>query len=176
MSNSSQGDAMRLPEDVLPDLLGPDLRLVICGSAAGHVSARRRAYYAGPGNAFYRTLHEIGLTARVLEPEEYPELITLGIGLTDVGKRAFGPDAAIPADVWDPQAVRAKVLRYAPRVLAFNGKNAALRTLGHSVPYGLLAERIGPSALFVCPSTSGRARRFMDVRHWQALANLVRSL
>ena len=34
---------------VLPDLLRPDLRL-FCGTAAGTVSARARAYHAGPGN------------------------------------------------------------------------------------------------------------------------------
>lgn len=162
--------------DVLPDLLGPSLRLVICGSAAGTVSARRGAYYAGPGNAFYRTLYEIGLTDRLLRPEEYAELITLGIGLTDVGKRAFGPDAAIPADVWDAEAVRAKVLRCAPRVLAFNGKNAARRTLGRDVPYGRLPDRLGQTLLFVCPSTSGRARRFMDPQVWRDLARLLHSL
>jgi double-stranded uracil-DNA glycosylase len=36
-------------EDVLPDVLGPGLRVVFCGTAAGAVSAVRGAYYAGPG-------------------------------------------------------------------------------------------------------------------------------
>jgi len=36
---------------VLRDVLVSDLRVVFCGTAAGSVSAKQRAYYAGPGNA-----------------------------------------------------------------------------------------------------------------------------
>jgi len=55
---------------VLPDVLAPGLAIVFCGTAVGTVSARRRAYYAGPGNAFWPTLHRVGLTPRQLLPEE----------------------------------------------------------------------------------------------------------
>ena len=55
----------------MPDVLRPGLRLVICGSAAGAVSAARGAYYAGPGNKFWRILAEVGLTPRRLEPSEF---------------------------------------------------------------------------------------------------------
>lgn len=37
---------------ILPDRLGPGLRVVFCGTAAGAVSARKGHYYAGPGNLF----------------------------------------------------------------------------------------------------------------------------
>ena len=37
---------------ILPDLLANDLDLVIVGTAAGRASAKRRLYYAGPGNRF----------------------------------------------------------------------------------------------------------------------------
>ncbi len=43
--------------DILPDVLAPGLALVVCGSAAGTVSARVGAYYAGPGNRFWPTPH-----------------------------------------------------------------------------------------------------------------------
>jgi len=36
------------------------------GNAAGTVSARIGAPYAGPGNGFWRTLHEVGLTPSLL--------------------------------------------------------------------------------------------------------------
>ena len=42
---------------ILPDVLEPGLRVVFCGTAAGKASARAGAYYAGPGNAFWPTLH-----------------------------------------------------------------------------------------------------------------------
>ena len=81
---------------VLPDLLVPGLRLVICGSAAGAVSAARGAYYAGPGNKFWRVLAEIGLTPHLMEPHEFRALVNFGIGLTDLVKTASGSDASLP--------------------------------------------------------------------------------
>jgi len=38
---------------VLPDVLTPGLQVVFCGTAAGTASAKRGAYYAGPGNQFW---------------------------------------------------------------------------------------------------------------------------
>ena len=53
---------------VLPDVLAPGLRAVFCGTAAGTKSAIAGAYYAGPGNKFWPTLHAIGLTPRRFAP------------------------------------------------------------------------------------------------------------
>lgn len=52
--------------NVLPDVWAAGLAVAFCGSAVGSASARRRAYYAGPGNAFWPTLFEDGLTSLVL--------------------------------------------------------------------------------------------------------------
>ena len=41
---------------ILPDVLQPGLALVFCGTAAGKRSAAERAYYAHPGNMFWRAL------------------------------------------------------------------------------------------------------------------------
>jgi hypothetical protein len=76
---------------LLDDLLPPGLRLVICGTAAGERSAKLGAYYAGRGNKFWRTLHEVGLTPdRTLIPSEFRELLSYGIGLTDLAKGVSG--------------------------------------------------------------------------------------
>jgi double-stranded uracil-DNA glycosylase len=83
----------------LCDLLRPGLAVVFCGTAAGEVSAARGAYYAGPGNRFWRTLFETGLTPRQLKPEEFTP--AYGIGLTDVAKSVSGSDASIPAHAFD---------------------------------------------------------------------------
>jgi TDG/mug DNA glycosylase family protein len=44
---------------VFPDLLAPNLSIVFCGTAVGNVSAQRGAYYAGPRNMFWPTLHNV---------------------------------------------------------------------------------------------------------------------
>ena len=65
-----------MSDSVLPDVLKPGLAIVFCGTAAGNESARRRAYYAGLGNAFWPTLAKVGLTPCQLAPEEFWNVIT----------------------------------------------------------------------------------------------------
>ena len=76
-------------------MLTDGLRVVFCGSALGDVSWERRAYYANPGNRFWQTLAEVGLTPRRLAAEEYPRLVDWGIGLTDLVKTDHGQDVQI---------------------------------------------------------------------------------
>ena len=163
---------------VLPDVLGPDLKVVFCGSAVGSASARAGAYYAGPGNKFWPTLQRIGLTPRRLAPAEFRALAGCGIGLTDLCKTLSGPDRALAAAADDVAGLAAKIERHAPRVLAFNGKRPAGVFLGQRFGlarpgYGLQTERLGPSTLFVLPSTSGAANRWWDDAPWRALADYL---
>ena len=160
-------------DPILPDILAPGLRIVFCGTAAGKVSAEKRAYYAGPGNRFWPTLYEIGLTPRRLEPAEFPKVLEFGIGLTDVAKAVSGADSDLPRHGFDAASLRRKINQLAPEALAFNGKRAAEEVFGRSVSYGREREKIGSTTVFVLPSTSGAARRYWDVSHWCALAEFV---
>lgn len=161
---------------VLPDVLQPGLVLVFCGTAAGKRSAAEGAYYAHPGNLFWRALFEAGLTPRLYAPAEFPLLPQLGIGLTDLAKRHSGNDDELPRDAFDVAELVGKITIYAPRLLAFTSKNAARAALGRRVTgYGLQPERIGDTALFVLPSPSGQARGHWDLGPWQALSARVRA-
>ncbi|HZY33459.1 MAG TPA: mismatch-specific DNA-glycosylase [Rhodanobacter sp.] len=161
---------------ILPDLLQPGLALVFCGTAAGRRSAAERAYYAHPGNLFWRALFEAGLTPRLLVPAEFPLLPRYGIGLTDLAKRHAGNDDELPRDAFDAPALVAKIERQAPRLLAFTSKNAARSALGHAVSYGLLDETIGDTRLVVLPSPSGQARGHWDLAPWLALSELYHAV
>src|ERR1700754_4413056 len=116
---------MSLPAPILPDVLPPGLRLVFCGYAPGTASARAGAYYAGPGNRFWITLHEVGLTPLLLRPAEFARLPEVGIGVTDRAKPASGPDREVGRRGVDPARLAAVVEGASPAHLAFNGKNAA---------------------------------------------------
>ncbi|WP_266156383.1 mismatch-specific DNA-glycosylase [Dyella silvatica] len=159
-------------EHVLPDLLSAGLRCVFCGTAAGRRSASAGAYYAHPGNMFWRALHAAKLTPRLLAPEEFPLLSQYGMGLTDLAKRHVGNDNELPGDAFDVAALIAKIERYQPRVLAFTSKAAARIALGRPAVYGLQSERIGETKVFVLPSPSGQARGHWDLTPWRALAEL----
>jgi TDG/mug DNA glycosylase family protein len=160
---------------VLPDVLTPGLKIVFCGSAAGRVSALKGAYYAGPGNKFWPTLHAIGLTPRLLASTEFPLAPSFGFGFTDMTKTASGADADLPRGSDDPGAVRRKIARFKPHTLAFVGKRPARVFFARAVDYGMQAERIGATIIHVLPSPSGLARGAWDVRWWHALADSVRA-
>jgi len=165
--------------DVLPDQLKRGLKVVFCGTAAGTASALQGAYYAGPCNVFWQTLHEVGLTQRRLAPHEFQLLRGEGYGLTDVAKKVFGPDSKHVKDDFDAKAFSERMLNAAPAIIAFNGKKAASAYLGRPtsrISYGLQAGRLERSMLFVLPSTSGAARKFWNVGYWVELAHLVQKL
>lgn len=159
---------------VLPDVIAHDLAVLFCGSAVSAASARRGAYYAGPGNAFWRALYRSRLTPRQLQPQEYGQLLEFELGLTDLAKSASGNDSDLTTNDFDREALRAKILEYQPRIVAFTGKRPAREFLAREVNYGLQKELIGKSRLFVLPSPSGNARRYWSLRPWQNLATLAR--
>jgi double-stranded uracil-DNA glycosylase len=162
---------------MLPDLLEPHLRLVVCGSAAGTASERAAAYYAGRGNRFWETLAAVGLTPRVLAPSEFRCLRDYGIGLTDLVKHQSGNDDMIRFDRHHGTTLSGTILQWQPAYLAFNGKRAAKEYLSaKTMRFGLLDQRIGETRLFVAPSTSGAARASWDVEVWRELAELVRTV
>jgi len=153
----------------LPDVLGPGLKVVFCGSAAGRRSAAAQAYYAGPGNRFWDMLYLIGLTPQRFAPPEYAAVLAYGIGLTDMVKRRSGNDDDLQREDFGADLLRRKITQYCPRVVAFNGKRAAQAFFGGQVDYGAQEAAMGTTMFFVLPSTSGAARRFWDEAPWLAL-------
>jgi double-stranded uracil-DNA glycosylase len=154
----------------LPDLLPQGLQVVFCGTAAGTASARAKAYYAGPGNSFWATLHATGLTPVKLAPAEFGRLPEFGIGLTDICKLLHGSDAEVGTVEFDLDGLQARIAEAEPAHLAFNGKNAARGALERGVDFGPQPEQIGGATVWALPSTSGAARRYWDIGPWQELA------
>ena len=162
----------------VPDILQPDLDVVFCGTALGYRSAQAQAYYANAGNFFWRTLYQTRLTPEQLKPQDYARAAEFGIGLTDLCKTAYGQDAELPDDAFDTAALTGKILQYQPRFLAFTSKTGASAMLARptsQIAYGLQAEHIGHTQIYVLPSPSGQARIFWDGAVWQALADAIRS-
>ncbi|MFC5524921.1 mismatch-specific DNA-glycosylase [Rhodanobacter ginsengisoli] len=174
MSRGTEAPAR--PEVILPDVLQAGLSLVFCGTAAGRRSAAERAYYAHPGNLFWRALFEAGLTPRQLAPADYPLLPRYGIGLTDLAKRHAGNDSELPRDAFDVPGLVARIERHRPQWLAFTSKNAARAALGHAVDYGVQQDCLGSTRLFVLPSPSGQARGHWSLEPWLVLGRLYRAL
>ncbi len=147
-----RGDAL----PTLPDLLEPGLEILFVGINPSLASARVGHYYAGPGNLFWRCLHESGLTPVRLTPAEDHRLLEWGIGITDCVKRPSrgaadlrGPDFADGAP-----ALREKIARFQPRLVCFNGLMGYRGAIDPAAQLGLQLELLEGSLVFVVPSTS----------------------
>ena len=117
--------------DVLQDLLEDSLRVVLCGMAAGTVSARAQAYYAHKQNKFWRILHETGLTPALLQPHQYRDLLQHRIGLTDLVKTHSGMDHQIPLSELRLDArsrLRNSIAAFRPKFLALDRKSTRLNS------------------------------------------------
>ncbi len=162
---------------LVPDLLAADLNLVFCGTAPSRASALAKAYYAKPGNKFWPTLHTVGITPTRFAPQDYPGLLALGIGLTDLCKVHSGVDAELPKNAFDIAAFERKLKTYRPKILAFTSKNAAQNYFGHAVDYGWCdaskSAAKGTAKFFVLPSPSGLATRFFNIEVWRELSKSV---
>jgi TDG/mug DNA glycosylase family protein len=164
--------------DRLPDQLQQRLRLVFVGTAASTRSAELGQYYAHPGNRFWRAIHEVGITPRRYAPHEFPALLALGIGFTDLCKSGAGMDhQALKAGI-DVAAFAAKMRRYRPQTIAFTSKKAA--SLFYARPSTALKLGLQPPlddfpTVFVLPSPSGAASGHWSVLPWQALADAIRA-
>lgn len=159
---------------LIPDLLAPGLDLVFCGTAPSPASFKARAYYANPGNAFWPTLHAVGLTPGRLTPQRYPELLTLGLGLTDLNKTEVGSDHELTPEAMDAPSLHAKLRRFRPAAIAFTSKKAAALALDLKAPaYGRQAEPLEGAVAFVLASPSGRARSFWTLAPWKEAATFV---
>lgn len=163
---------------VLPDVLAPDLDLVLCGTAPSRISQQVGAYYASPGNLFWPTLHAVGLTPRRLEPRAYRALLDYRIGVTDLNKTEWGSDAELSADGFDVAGLRAKLARWKPRAVAFTSKTAGRTFFGKPVGYGRheAPADLGDIAWFVLASPSGRARGHWTAEPWHELGGFVAAL
>lgn len=165
---------------ILPDRLAPDLKVWFVGTAAGPRSAAERAYYAHPGNRFWRALHQAKITPRLLAPHEYPLMLELGIGLTDFCKISWGVDSQIAKEHFDVDGFAQKVKRLKPKALAFTSKTAASLWLGRAT--GKIAPGMQPTAqpgaptVFVLPSPSGLATSYWSIKPWQELGAFLISL
>ncbi|HVB11224.1 MAG TPA: mismatch-specific DNA-glycosylase [Bacillota bacterium] len=110
----------------VPDLLHPGLRVVFVGLNPGRASATAGHHFAGPGNHFWRLLHESGLTPRRLDPAEDEHLLAMGLGITNAVPRSSRgeQDLAWEEFLAGAEALRQKVANCQPGVVALLGKMA----------------------------------------------------
>ncbi|HWH33023.1 MAG TPA: mismatch-specific DNA-glycosylase [Egibacteraceae bacterium] len=78
----------------VPDLIGPDCRLLFVGINPGLWTAAVQTHFARPGNRFWPALHAAGITERQIDArtgftsDDKDYLVRRGIGITNLVPRA----------------------------------------------------------------------------------------
>ncbi len=142
----------------VPDVIASGLRVLFCGINPGLYSAAVRHHFARPGNRFWPALHVSGFTPRLLYPWEERELLSYGLGVTNLVARATATDAELNgADfVAGRRRLEGKILRYQPSVLAVLGVGAyRLAFERPRAAVGEQDERINGTRIWVLPNPSG---------------------
>jgi TDG/mug DNA glycosylase family protein len=167
----------------LPDYLRPNLDLIIVGINPGLRSGATGHHYAGPGNHFWPLLHESGLVDEPLTYNDDARVLEWNIGLTNMVARTTRSldDLTIDELRAGAKALQRKLLRYRPRIVAFNGKRIYEVFAARPCKFGLQDERVAgartPSGLvYVMPSTSARTASYQradKLKHFRQLKRLV---
>lgn len=142
----------------VPDVVAPSLSVLFCGINPGLYSAATGQHFARPGNRFWPALHQSGFTPRQLSPAEQDELLTYGLGVTNIVARATARADELTRDELRAGArtLTALVARYAPKTLAVVGISAYRTAFDRpKAVIGEQEERIADSALWVLPNPSG---------------------
>ena len=163
-------------EKTVRDVIAPDLRVLFCGINPGLYTAAVGHHFARPGNRFWPALYAGGFTDRVLSPFDERELLKSGFGITNVVPRTTASADLLTKEeiVIGGERLRAKVLRYRPRVLAVLGLGAYRTAFNQpKAVVGRQEDQIGNTVLWVLPNPSGLnanyqaadlARLFRDLR------------
>ena len=148
----------------VPDLLGPDVRLLFVGINPGLWTAATRTHFAHPVNRFYPALLRAGiLTEPVDQASGMTEadrdlLRSRGIGITNLVPRATARASELTADELRAGGRRLEDLirRTAPRVVAVAGITAYRSAFGRPrAVLGPQPETLGGADLWVVPNPSG---------------------
>jgi double-stranded uracil-DNA glycosylase len=140
------------------DVIAPNLRVLFSGINPGLYTAAVGHHFARPGNRFWPALYASGFTERVLSPFDERELLKSGYGITNVVMRATAAADQLTREeiVLGGEKLRAKVLRYRPKVLAVLGLGAYRTAFNQpKAIVGRQEERIGETLLWVLPNPSG---------------------
>lgn len=153
--------------------------MLFVGINPGLISAAAGHYYANPRNPFWRLLHEAGLTAAQLRPDEDGRMIDLGFGLTDMVKRPSrgAGDLRSREFIANRKCLKRVVQRFKPGAVCFNSKTAFEGYFGKGIFCGFGAQRVTLASrpVFVLPSTSPanaavplavKRRYFKALKHW----------
>uniref|UniRef100_UPI002812063F G/U mismatch-specific DNA glycosylase n=1 Tax=Streptomyces sp. TaxID=1931 RepID=UPI002812063F len=141
-----------------PDVVARGLSVLFCGINPGLMSAATGHHFARPGNRFWPVLHLSGFTPRLLRPDEQEELLSYGLGITNVVARPTARADELSREEYREggRTLAEKVERLAPRRLAVVGVTAYRTAFDEpKAVIGPQERTFGATRVWVLPNPSG---------------------
>ena len=148
----------------VPDLVGPDPKLVIVGINPGLWTAAVQPHFARPGNRFYPALYAAGIVDRLVDPaagmtdDDRAAIVARGLAITNLVRRATARADELSRDelVAGRAGLEAFVSRHRPRVVAMLGITAYRAAFGQPrAGLGRQPADLCGAQLWVVPNPSG---------------------
>jgi TDG/mug DNA glycosylase family protein len=148
----------------LPDLLGPEVRLLFVGINPGLLTVAVQSHFGRRGNRFYPALFRAGITDHVIDAsagfvaEDVAHLLDRGVGITNISPRATARADELSSEelIAGARELKRRVERINPPVVAILGITAYRVAFGkRRATLGRQPEDLGNAQLWVAPNPSG---------------------
>jgi TDG/mug DNA glycosylase family protein len=148
----------------VPDLIGPDPKLLFVGINPGLWTAATQTHFAHPGNRFYPALFGAGVIHREIDRSggftdaDRAHLIERGVGITNIVQRATARASELTSEELRSGGalLAAKVADLRPAVVAIAGITAYRTAFGQKqAVVGRQADAFSGAELWVVPNPSG---------------------
>jgi TDG/mug DNA glycosylase family protein len=164
MTTFTRADLESFRDATVPDLVGPDVRLLFVGINPGLWTAATRTHFAHPGNRFYPALLRAGIledpvsASAGMTDADRAGFLARGLGITNLVARATArADELTAAELREgAEHMRETVRRVRPTVVAVAGITAYRAAFGQRAARpGRQGEAFEGSALWIVPNPSG---------------------
>jgi TDG/mug DNA glycosylase family protein len=164
----------------LKDRIRPGVRVLFVGINPGVRSEAIGHHFAGYSNRFWKLLYDARIVPERVGPEEDDLLPEWGLGITNLVPRCTPGMDTIERDeyVAGLRALRRKVRRYRPVIVAFVGVSLYRFVFGRKGPVtlGPQPESFEGSRVFVVPNPSGRNANYSYAEMLRAFRRLAKAV
>ncbi len=139
----------------LPDTVGPNMGLLVCGLNPSVYSAEVGVGFGRPGNRFWPAAVAAGLVSKPFDP--YHAVRHHGIGMTDLVKRPTRRAAELSTGEYELGLARVeRLVRWLqPAAVCFVGLAGWRAVRDRTAVAGVQADGLGGRPVYLMPSTSG---------------------
>jgi TDG/mug DNA glycosylase family protein len=153
----TEQDLQAALKKTIPDLIKPGLDVLFVGINPGRYSAYHGHHFAGPANRLWPALFGAGFTPRRFTHEDLPELLDLGLGITNLVDRPSAKADEVTTEelLEGAKRLRRKIRKYGPKVVAIVGYTAYRIAFRQPKATGGRQADLEGAAVWLLPNPSG---------------------